>query len=89
MYTIVSILFGTGSVLLVYAFSAGVNQTLESGSMAELHLMSYVYNSALQNLDDSDVRLWLALAYLLMLFAGLISMVGNFTVLLFYLQNRF
>lgn len=72
----ISMLFGTGSVLLVYTFSAGINRTFETGNMGELHLMTYFYNSALQNLDEDDVRLWLVLAYLLLLFAGLISMVS-------------
>lgn len=76
IFTIISMLFGTGSVLLVYTFSSGVNQTLETGNVEEIHLMSYFYNHALQNLEDEDVKLWLVLAYLLVLFAGLMSMVS-------------
>lgn len=76
IYTMISMFFGIGSVLLVYTFSTGANQTLASENVGELHLMSYFYNSALQNLNDEDIKLWLVLAYLLILFAGLISMVS-------------
>lgn len=74
-YSIFNLIIGIGSVLLFYCFSNDMPVTLHNTTaIAEVHLLNIIYNSAVENVDE-DSRLWLSVAYLLFLFAGLLSMV--------------
>lgn len=75
-YMLINLTFGIVATLVIYSLLQykHVDTTLSDSSVAEVHLMTLIYDIALQS-DDSDMIPWAVVAYFMIFFAGLISMI--------------
>lgn len=75
-YMLINLTFGILATLAIYSLLQykHVDSTLLDSSVAEVHLMTLIYDIALQS-DDSDMIPWAVVGYFMILMAGLISMI--------------
>lgn len=79
-YTIVNIIFGTGSVIIAESragfLSNGttLNMSEHAGQIAELYYTTLIYDFT-KEYGGSEVKSWTVLLYFLFLISGLINMV--------------
>ncbi|KAJ8937841.1 hypothetical protein NQ318_022259 [Aromia moschata] len=73
-YIMVNLLLGSGSIIIAHIMTGNVNATANEGDVAELHLMTLIYNTARSSTKD-DIKYWLILAYLVIALGGLVTMV--------------
>lgn len=88
-FTASNLLVGLSSVLLFYAFSTQIELQPEDDEIREVQLMAHIYDIGLK-MADGYAQPWTIVAFFLMIFSGLISMVTLvYTVLKsFYLEVK-
>lgn len=74
-YITVNLIFGIGSVLMNHILTGNLNVTASEGDVAELRLMSLIYDISKANDNHNEARIWAIVIHALILIAGLINMV--------------
>ncbi|KAJ8971081.1 hypothetical protein NQ317_014754 [Molorchus minor] len=72
-YILINIILGSGSIIISQIMTGKVKATPAEGDIAELHLITLIYDTARSSTKD-DIKCWIILAYLLVILAGFINM---------------
>ncbi|KAK5642446.1 hypothetical protein RI129_008613 [Pyrocoelia pectoralis] len=73
-YLIVNLVFGIISVILCFILSGKLGATYKTGPVAELHLLSLVYDTA-SEFGNEDAQIWSIVTVCMMILSGFISMI--------------
>lgn len=80
-YTVINLVFGIVSVILCVILSGKINPTNKTGQIAELHVVSLIYESG-SEFGGNEAQIWGLVVFCMLALSGLISMVSLIYTLL-------
>ncbi|KAB0796651.1 hypothetical protein PPYR_10712 [Photinus pyralis] len=72
-YVIINLVFGIVSVILCFILSGKLGATYKTGPVAELHLLSLVYDTA-SEFGSEDARIWSIVTFCMLILSGFVSL---------------